>query len=591
MLFNKKKQNNTPKSNENEVIETEDSSITADVNSATIPSATSSENDSAEDIKKQNEDDSSVVDIVFFIDDDGEVTPPKVIDYEEMPESEKSEGTEQNAEISEEDKPFDEQVPEEADTPVVKLETQTEETSDNGEIVVNIEKEDISFDETAESEAESAEPEKEESVESAENPVETEEKDQKLEEDAVEPIEEDPAEAEDETAEPEEKPAESEEAESEEAEFTEKLFDAAFDDAFGNSDKAQVARDKIAEEISEKIIPEETTENETAEPKEEESAEAEEKPAEPEKAESEEKSAEPNEAESEEAEFAEKLFDAAFDDAFGNSDKAQVVRDKIAAEEIPEEVIFEEITEDETAADYELTAVETEEVPADDEPEAYAEGDASELDADDKSNLGAVPHVDGNLENDDGLAKLGKSVKKLFSEEKWDFTNQNSQLVGKDGKKILGIDFKMLAVIIIGVFVADAIFMNYVIYATTYRIVEWVMNRSGAAALHKEVMEYANVYMKVSYVLAFFVGGLILLFLAKTAQRLMEEAEFPDGKNLISMTFVALAVIFAIGFFIAWIVKNSFVDFAVFRWGAPLLMYLGGFIFYTLSRIQFKSDF
>ncbi len=507
MLFNKKKQNNTPKSNENEAIETEDSSITADVNSATIPSATFSENDSAEDIKKQNEDDSSVVDIVFFIDDDGEVTPPKVIDYEEMPESEKSEGTEQNAEIFEEDKPFDEQAPEEADTPVVKLETQTEETSDNGEIVVNIEKEDISFDETAESEAESAEPEKEESVESAENPVETEEEDQKLEEGTVEPIEEDSAESEDETAEPEEK------------------------------------------------------------------------------------TAEPNEAESEEAEFTEKLFDAAFDNAFGNSDKAQVARDKIAAEEISEKIIPEEIAEDEPAADQELPAVEEEETPADDEPEAYAEGDARELDTDDKSNLGAVPHVDSNLENDDGLAKLGKSVKKLFSEEKWDFTNQNSQLVGKDGKKILGIDFKMLAVIIIGVFVADAIFMNYVIYATTYRIVEWVMNRSGAAALHKEVMEYANVYMKVSYVLAFFVGGLILFFLAKTAQRLMEEAEFPDGKNLISITFVALAVIFAIGLLVAWIVKNSFVDFAVFRWGAPLLMYLGGFIFYTLSRIQFKSDF
>ena len=156
------------------------------------------------------------------------------------------------------------------------------------------------------------------------------------------------------------------------------------------------------------------------------------------------------------------------------------------------------------------------------------------------------------------------------------------------GKTLLGMNYAMWSMIILLVFVFDAVLMNFVLHKVIYPIVSNVMTASGAASLQLD--SYETLYTGISYGIAFLVGGLVLFLISKIAQMLMEEVETSNPGNLIKFVLFGLMIIFGIGGLIAMLVTHKgLFSLAAYRWLCPFMGYAGGLLFFLFSEIGKKK--
>lgn len=156
------------------------------------------------------------------------------------------------------------------------------------------------------------------------------------------------------------------------------------------------------------------------------------------------------------------------------------------------------------------------------------------------------------------------------------------------GKTLLGMNYAMWSMIILLVFVFDAVLMNFVLHKVIYPIVSNVMTASGAASLKLD--SYETLYTGISYGIAFLVGGLVLFLISKIAQMLMEEVETANPGNLIKFVLFGLMIIFGIGGLIAMLVTHKgLFSLAAYRWLCPFMGYAGGLLFFLFSEIGKKK--
>ncbi|MBP1587042.1 MAG: hypothetical protein ILO53_01405 [Clostridia bacterium] len=157
-------------------------------------------------------------------------------------------------------------------------------------------------------------------------------------------------------------------------------------------------------------------------------------------------------------------------------------------------------------------------------------------------------------------------------------------------RTIGGITHGMWAIIILLVFLADVILLNFVVYKLVYPAVSAVMTETGAASLKLD--SYETLYTGISYGIAFLAGGLIVFLISKIAQILMEEVGTENPGTVIKAALLVAVAVFAVGGIIAMLItRQGLFTVAIYRWISPMAAYAGGVLFFAVSGIGGrKSD-
>ena len=151
-------------------------------------------------------------------------------------------------------------------------------------------------------------------------------------------------------------------------------------------------------------------------------------------------------------------------------------------------------------------------------------------------------------------------------------------------KTIGGITHGMWAIIILLVFLADVILINFVVSRLVYPAVSAVMNETGAASL--KLATYETLYTGISYGIAFLAGGLIVFLISKIAQILMEEVGAENPGTVIKAALLIAVAIFAVGGIAAMLItRKGIFTVTVYRWICPMAAYAGGVLFFAVSGI------
>lgn len=231
-----------------------------------------------------------------------------------------------------------------------------------------------------------------------------------------------------------------------------------------------------------------------------------------------------------------------------------------------------------------------EEGAADAEPETEPEAETETQEA--------VPQT-----MDERLALLGESVTDKHSKERSGvrkFTVPETIHTLKDlfangeGRKqvkFLGVPVNFLGIGIVVLFLIDMIALNMASYKIIYWMIERILKSNGVEALRLSGDAFSRMFVGISYVASFLIGGLVVLFMARVAERLIRELSFSESASLIMGIVGVLAFVFLIGAIVSAAVSGNLLSVSVYRWGGPLLTYAGGLLFLMLSRISLRIDY
>ncbi len=186
------------------------------------------------------------------------------------------------------------------------------------------------------------------------------------------------------------------------------------------------------------------------------------------------------------------------------------------------------------------------------------------------------------------LEKLKQSIEKVNDRNRWKDNDPNGKA---DTKTVLGIDYKVWAIIISAMFTLDAILANVVCHWGVYYIVDKLLKLSGVAALKLETESYQSFSVVISYVVTFILGGFLMFLLMNVTKRLLSSVEFRGGTALVKVVVTILLVIFLIGTLVSVASGHAFSSLNCYRFASPLFMYIGALLFYALSNIKFNQDY
>ena len=200
---------------------------------------------------------------------------------------------------------------------------------------------------------------------------------------------------------------------------------------------------------------------------------------------------------------------------------------------------------------------------------------------------------------DDRLARLERSIKDTQDRSERNkrgavmsaIENMFSDSENQRKSRILGIPGNIFGVIIVVLFLADMLALNIASYKIIYVIVEKMLVSNGVEALRLSDKGFSEIFVGVSYVVSFFVGGLVVLLLSRFTERIIRELEFSGSAVLMNCIVGLFAFVFMIGTVVAAVVSQSFLSIAVYRWAGPLFSYAGGLLFLTISKISLSVDY
>lgn len=143
---------------------------------------------------------------------------------------------------------------------------------------------------------------------------------------------------------------------------------------------------------------------------------------------------------------------------------------------------------------------------------------------------------------DDRLARLERSIKDTQERDRSErnkrgavmsaIENMFSDSENQRKSRILGIPGNIFGVIIVVLFLADMLALNIASYKIIYVIVEKMLVSNGVEALRLSDKGFSEIFVGVSYVVSFFVGGLVVLLLSRFTERIIRELEFSGSACL-----------------------------------------------------------
>ena len=157
--------------------------------------------------------------------------------------------------------------------------------------------------------------------------------------------------------------------------------------------------------------------------------------------------------------------------------------------------------------------------------------------------------------------------------------------------RFLGIPVNFLGIGIVVLFLLDMIALNMASYKIIYLMIERILKSNGVEALRLSGEAFSKMFVGISYVASFLIGGLVVLFMARIAERLIRELSFRESSALITGIVGVLSFVFLIGAIVAAAVSGNLLNIGVYRWAGPFLTYVGGLLFLMLSKISLRIDY
>jgi len=188
-------------------------------------------------------------------------------------------------------------------------------------------------------------------------------------------------------------------------------------------------------------------------------------------------------------------------------------------------------------------------------------------------------------ETENGIGSKNEKLKKLqaSASNEDSLWNRSKDAMNKvfvadsiDKKRsILGIEFKFWKIFLLLFYTVDVVFYNFAVYKIAYPLIENISKSLGIEALKQA--SYEKYYVMFSYVVAFFVGGAMLMLIMKLARRLLDGVGTQESVLLIRIITGIVLAVFLVGGVIMGVSKG-FLTSETYRWFAPCLAYLAGLL-------------
>lgn len=201
---------------------------------------------------------------------------------------------------------------------------------------------------------------------------------------------------------------------------------------------------------------------------------------------------------------------------------------------------------------------------------------------------------------DDRLAKLGESVEDHMQDSeragknndyKARFDSIFGSSAGNKNLKVFGIPKNVFGIIITVIFAVDMLLINSASYKIIYFLMEKLLVSNGVEALRLTESGFSNIFVGVSYVASFFIGGLVILVIAKLAEKIIQGVAFANGRAVTMAVVGVFTLIFLVGAAVVAVTNGNLLSIEVYRWVGPLLTYLGGLLFLAISKVSLSIDY
>ena len=196
------------------------------------------------------------------------------------------------------------------------------------------------------------------------------------------------------------------------------------------------------------------------------------------------------------------------------------------------------------------------------------------------------------------LARLEASIEDNIQKNSHDEKDQRIRnafvnVLADDEKKsvaVLGLPRKPLCLITVVIFAIDMLLMNSASYKVVYMLMEKLLRSNGVEALRLTDEAFSRIFVGVSYVASFLVGGLAVLITAKLAEYIIKGLEFKNGRTLTLGITAVFGIVFLIGAAVAALISGEVLSTEVYRWAGPLMTYVGGIMFMVISGLHVNID-
>lgn len=150
------------------------------------------------------------------------------------------------------------------------------------------------------------------------------------------------------------------------------------------------------------------------------------------------------------------------------------------------------------------------------------------------------------------------------------------------------IYFAVLLVVTLFDFFAANLFMRKQAYFVSDKILEAL----GFDSLKFTAVSYSQICMALAYFVSLVAGGIVLLILLKILTKLFTHFDAVPKSKYIPMAIIGIfAVIFLIGFIVAYSKNDGFLTEAVYKWGCPAMAYVGGSVFYLATKFHVGIEY
>jgi len=199
---------------------------------------------------------------------------------------------------------------------------------------------------------------------------------------------------------------------------------------------------------------------------------------------------------------------------------------------------------------------------------------------------------------DSKLASLEASIEDNIHRNSNDEKNQRIRNafvnVWEDDEKksvaVLGLPRKPICLATVILFALDMLLINTASYKVVYMLMEKLLRSNGVEALRLSDAAFSRIFVGVSYVASFLLGGVAVLITAKLAEYIIKGLDFKNGRTLTLGITAVFGIIFLIGAAIAALVTGEVLSLEVYRWAGPLMTYVGGIMFLVISSLHVNID-
>ncbi len=201
---------------------------------------------------------------------------------------------------------------------------------------------------------------------------------------------------------------------------------------------------------------------------------------------------------------------------------------------------------------------------------------------------------------DDKLEKLKAAVDDNFGTDtskdkafgiRKSFTRVFAENDTRDSAALMGVPRKAFCLATIILFAVDMLLINSASYKIVYKLMEKLLLSNGVEALRLTDAAFSRIFVGVSYIASFLLGGFVVLMVAKLAEYIIRGLGFSKGRAVVLGIVGIFVIVFLIGTGVVALKYGNLLTVDVYRWAGPLLTYLGGMLLIAISKINLSIDY